>query len=254
LADGFRLSGLRTGLGAFLALHAEIYAIVDAVYKKAMKEEDIRRAAITLFGNELEPERPATYIVFGNPRGGTTMLARLLLAFGIYLGEDLPVNQESASFNVDVLSRQGLTLDQISQSIRRTIDENNKEYQVWGWKYPKASLYLEQVWGSLVNPKLICVMRDPLANSMRSIIRQGVDPMVALKRSLRLQQKNLDLIAKFKVPTLLCSYEKCLNHPRTLVQSLHEFLGADLVHCEHLKDYALMINPEYGYQPFANLS
>lgn len=219
-----------------------------------MKKGDIRRAAIPLFCNDLEPEGRATYIVFGNPRGGTTMMARLLLAFGIYLGEDLPVNQESASFNVDVLSRQGLTLDQIRESIRRTINEKNKEHQVWGWKYPKASQYLEQVWDSLEHPKLICVMRDPLANSMRSIIRHGVDPMVAIKMCLRLQQRNLDLIARLQAPTLLCSFEKSLDHPLTLVQSIHEFLGADPVHSEKLEDYALMINPEYAYQPLGSLN
>ena len=46
-----------------------------------------------------------TFVLFGNPRGGTTMIANLVRSMGIFLGDDLPVNLEDNGFNWDILSR-----------------------------------------------------------------------------------------------------------------------------------------------------
>ena len=44
-----------------------------------------------------------TYIVFGSPRGGTSMVAKLLQNMNIDIGSDLPVNLEDKNFNWDFL-------------------------------------------------------------------------------------------------------------------------------------------------------
>ena len=49
-----------------------------------------------------------TIVVFGCPRGGTTMIANILLRFGIRLNsglDPLPANLEDPNFNWDVLCR-----------------------------------------------------------------------------------------------------------------------------------------------------
>ena len=49
-----------------------------------------------------------TLILFGMPRGGTTMIANIVRSMGVCLGEDLPVNLEDGDFNWDVLGKKNL--------------------------------------------------------------------------------------------------------------------------------------------------
>ena len=44
------------------------------------------------------------FIVFGVPRGGATMIARIDETLGVYLGSDLPTNDDHSEFNFDKLS------------------------------------------------------------------------------------------------------------------------------------------------------
>ena len=65
-----------------------------------------------------------TYIIFGNPRGGTTMIANILIRFKIFLGDDLRNNLEDNLFNLDYLKRKhkDLSNDQIIDIIRRNLN------------------------------------------------------------------------------------------------------------------------------------
>ena len=42
--------------------------------------------------------------MFGVPRGGATMIARVDETLGVYLGSDLPTNDDDSEFNFDKLS------------------------------------------------------------------------------------------------------------------------------------------------------
>ena len=46
-----------------------------------------------------------TFVLFGNPRGGTTMIANVVRSMGVHLGDDLPINLEDSDFNWDILSK-----------------------------------------------------------------------------------------------------------------------------------------------------
>ena len=46
-----------------------------------------------------------TYIIFGNPRGGTTMISNILIRFQIFMGENLSNNLEDSLFNIDHLRK-----------------------------------------------------------------------------------------------------------------------------------------------------
>ena len=45
-----------------------------------------------------------TFIVFGVPRGGGTIIARVAETLRVYLGSDLPSNDDDSEFNFDKLS------------------------------------------------------------------------------------------------------------------------------------------------------
>ena len=45
-----------------------------------------------------------TFIVFGVPRGGASKIARVDETLGVYLGSDLPTDDDDIEFNFDKLS------------------------------------------------------------------------------------------------------------------------------------------------------
>ena len=81
----------------------------------------------------------------------------------------------------------------------------------------------------LRNPRLVCILRDPLASGsrvMRAGIRKGSDNQEnVLLQSLRAMETNIALIHQCSAPTMLCSYEKAIQNPAQFVRSLAEFLG-----------------------------
>ena len=80
-----------------------------------------------------------TFIVFGVPRGGTTMIARVAEKLGVCMGSDLPSNYEDSEFNFDKLS-DAIKKDQecLASTLFAAINRRNAMHDVWGWKYPRA--------------------------------------------------------------------------------------------------------------------
>ena len=189
-----------------------------------------------------------TFVLFGNPRGGTTMIANVVRSMGIFLGDELPVNLEDNGFNWDILSRLEPELsrkDKIT-SIKKVIEDRNAQYDVWGWKYPRTDVYFKDIAPTLVNPMLICVFRDVVASTWRGVVRRRQQPLNLMRRALDLQSSNLRLIEQSKLPTLLVSYEKAIADPLQLVTSLNRFMSLGLSHDE-LATHAEKVNPELGY-------
>ena len=195
------------------------------------------------------PPSKKTVILFGNPRGGTTMIANVVRSMGICLGDDLPVNLEDNEFNWDVLGRLDPepTRAQKLASIQQAIRDRNSRHDVWGWKYPRIDCYFKDVIEEIENPMLVCVFRDIIASTWRGVVRRNQAPENALRRALELQTNNLGLIQKSGLPSLLVSYEKAIADPQQLASSLNQFLGLGLSDAE-LSDHAKRVNPELGYQ------
>ncbi len=59
-----------------------------------------------------------TVIIFGAPRGGTTMIAGVAMKCGLFLGDDLPINCEDPDFNIRQLKLRNLP---VAPTIRNTI-------------------------------------------------------------------------------------------------------------------------------------
>ena len=71
-----------------------------------------KKFSIRLTGSSIQNDNPATYIVFGSPRGGTTMVAKVLQELSIDLG-GINANLEDPKFNTDYM-----ILDHINKYIK----------------------------------------------------------------------------------------------------------------------------------------
>jgi len=177
-----------------------------------------------------------TFIVFGVPRGGTTMVARVVEQLGVAMGRGLSSNYEDDEFNYDKMS-DDLKQDSgmMARALMRAIKRRDARHDVWGWKYPRAHLYLPLIVKQIRNPHLICVLRDPLASSLRPLSRKRLQkegksqlPTRVMKQHLSWQTKNIELIHKLNLPTFLCSYEKAVLDPVSFVSDLSSFIGFGL--------------------------
>lgn len=196
-----------------------------------------REATFRQFKRQLDdsaPEKPITeaqtVVIFGVARGGTTMAARVVSSLGIDLGEAGNINFEDDRFNLQKLGlNPNRDRDALATHLQRTIEQRNGSHSCWGWKYPNAASYLPLVLDQLRNPRLVCILRDPLASGsrvMRAGIRKGSDNQEnVLLQSLRAMETNIALIHQCSAPTMLCSYEKAIQNPAQFVRSLAEFLG-----------------------------
>ncbi len=173
-----------------------------------------------------------TFIIFGVPRGGTTMVARVAEQLGVSMGSGLPANYEDDEFNYDKMSDAAKEDPKLmARGLLRAINRRNAKHDVWGWKYPRAHLYLPLIIKQLRNPQLICVLRDPVASSLRPLSRKRVQkegkaqlPTRVIKQHLNWQLKNIEQIHKFNRPTFLCSYEKAVLDPTAFVADLASFI------------------------------
>jgi len=178
-----------------------------------------------VFLSDAERTRPQrTFVTFGTPRGGTTMVAGILRLLGLWIGEDLPNNGEDQAFNLDTHR------DDPEGFIARLPAEvaaRDARHDRWGWKYPRAAIYLDDLLGRLRAPSLIVVLRDPLAGTLRTIPAEAPDQSDRAIKAMRLRQKwqgqNIALATAGRCPALLVSYEKAVLNPEAFQAELAHF-------------------------------
>lgn len=167
-----------------------------------------------------------TVICYGTYRGGTSMVAGAILGLGVPMGEEERVNVEDLAFNIE--SFKGMP-EAFHPAMRETIAQRNAAHEIWGWKYPNAVHYLDELRDSLRNPYLVCVYRDPVPALIREEQeRTQVGELDFVANRLRLMRRNTLLIRDWGVPGLLVSYEKASARPETFLSELSGFLDLPL--------------------------
>ena len=73
-----------------------------------------------------------TFVVAGVERGGTSMVAGVCRALGVNFGDKAGLNHEDPAF-----------LKENTSQLKQAIKLRNEKCDVWGFKAPKASLYLD---------------------------------------------------------------------------------------------------------------
>ncbi|WP_141012886.1 sulfotransferase family protein [Nocardioides sambongensis] len=176
--------------------------------------------AIRLYDEPLL-EEPRTYVVIGTPRGGTSLIGGLVRLCGLPFGEGLLDNHEDPAFNFEAIQRSG---QDPATTLRQTVRQRNAAHPVWGWKYPRASRYLDAIRSDLRNPHLLVVLRDPVAAAGR---HRGADG--GRRSAIHLQHErqvvNVELMERWQVPTLAISYERGVDQPVRLTRQIARFLG-----------------------------
>jgi hypothetical protein len=171
-------------------------------------------ASVTLFDDKKSsPESPRTVIVMGVNRGGTSMVAGAVRGFGIFLGDNLPVNNEDPDFTYKSVPH-----------MTAAILARNAKYQSWGWKFPMAAHYLEELLPVIRNPVFVIVARDVAATAGALTRWDNRSRSAAISEALIQTQMNFVMALRWQVPTLFVSYERAANDPELLLQELGSFL------------------------------
>lgn len=149
------------------------------------------------------------------------MLASILLKLGINLGHPLDINLlEDVEIRRAIIKRNLVDLDRI-------IADRNEKHSTWGWKFPTSVELLEHFEKTLRNPFYIFSFRDPVAIASRNRLAEGIEPSSNIRDALNYMALINDFSAKTRHPCLFVSYEKAIQKPRTLVDSLANLLCID---------------------------
>ena len=174
---------------------------------------DLREEGVAGENNET---LPPTVVVYGVPRGGTTMVAGIVQRCGVDIGLNLPVNLEDPDF---VAKKPAEMIE--------TIRDRNQDKAIWGWKFPRAANYLPAVHEEIRNPHYIVVWRDIFSTGLRPM-RRGGDIIESLRHAHTIQRINIDTMKKVPGRYLLVSYEKAVLDPWALAEDISAFVGTEL--------------------------
>ncbi|NNC78533.1 MAG: hypothetical protein HKN94_00105 [Acidimicrobiales bacterium] len=178
-------------------------------------------AALVDDGYTLPAQR--TYIVLGLARGGTTMVAKVLEALGVFMGNDAGnvVGEDRA------LSDAIESGDQVAA--QAIIDAYNADHDVWGFKRPNIVSHLTTLGVELRSPHFVIVMRDIFSIANRNLISVFKDPITDMRDSLHHLEDLVSFVeANQSQPMFFLSYERVLGDPREFVIDFADFCGEEL--------------------------
>ena len=178
--------------------------------------------------------RKKTIIIVGVERGGTSMVAGVIRALGIYGGKRLGRNHESPSFLTEDKAR-----------LAQIIKLMNNESDVWWVKMPKLSLNLEFILSNVENPLVIFVNRNWTAVANSWLQRTNSKPLNAMMHSLNYYTNILNIISEKNVAALSVDYEYACKNPKKFLDEFVDCL--QMKFNKHLLDKAVkMINIDGG--------
>lgn len=167
-----------------------------------------------------------TVVIGGVPRGGTTMVAAVTEALGVYLGpED----------DLRTYTFEDQRMNQPHPEIQyKQIKLNNEAHDVWGWKDPGAIHPLKEIAHALRQPRVIIVFRDMIASiqgEIRFSEQNGQDPRPLVELIENTTERiftNLMFAKNTQLPTMLVSYEQAVKNKEEFVDSLINFIGIEV--------------------------
>ncbi len=165
----------------------------------------------------LTPER--TIIVTGLARSGTSMVAAMLHAAGLYLGADLDDIVREDREVAACLGR---------GSLAELAMARDRQHAVWGFKQPNLHVFGTDIVRALRHPRVILTSRDPVAIARRDILSER---RVADSASSQVEAAAQESLAILKFgnalpcPVLLLSYEKAVQSPTHVADAVLRFTG-----------------------------
>jgi len=218
---------------SYVALKKSVAIPIVSKEAKTMSEENRKSALVPMY---LDPEAQGkerkTFICIGVPRGGTSAVAGLMQRLGIFMGEDLPNNYEDPEF-----------IHKPPAHMKSVIEKRNQDHALWGWKFPAAANYLENILPHVENPHLVVVFRDLVATMKAHMRWHNRNQLFAAHEIILQQQKNWFLVERWKVPTAMVSYEKAILAPNLFTHDMATFLGQPLPGEEQQQEITEFLTP-----------
>ena len=204
------------------------------------------------------PER-CTVIVSGAPRSGTSLIAAMLRACGLWIG-DLASNDTQEDGDIASAIERGraaifsnpLHLRLAWRGVdvgllKQKIDLRDATFQKWGFKRPRALAALGRHGLSLFrSPRVIMPLRDPLPIA-RWAIKEQPDMSLdyALRMACRATDANLKVAINLAVPVMLISYEKVLFDRAGLLKALCDFCALDAAPASQIESLLCQAHANY---------
>ncbi len=192
-----------------------------------------------------------TIIVLGMHRSGTSMIASVVEALGVHMGEELLPPHETDNkygyyedtdfvpLNDSILTAAGgdwikpparykilIEYENFKDRIEKLITKKQKN-NTWGWKDPRTALTVELFLPYIDNPHFIYIKRDfaSVAKSLKKRNEQ-YDANYLFHLSEEYNQRIQYLITKNKkIPALELRYEDVIKYPKRTVKKIELFLG-----------------------------
>jgi hypothetical protein len=175
-----------------------------------------------LNANTKDQDSAGTVVVAGLGRSGTSMLAAVLKAAGICMGE------QTATGTHEDQQLAALLPPRQRRELLLLIDQRNQDHNLWGFKLPSRLVLEPSLLRLLRRPYLVVIFRDILAIAGRRQVSKGESLQSQLTQSLREYRRLVRFLDRIDRPCLLVSYEKALLDPDLLVDQLDRFLMLNL--------------------------
>jgi hypothetical protein len=165
-----------------------------------------------------------TLVIGGPSRGGTSIIAYILLNIGYYLGDNLREDYHEDRDILDAIGR--------PSEMEKIIAGRNQQYARWGFKVPDAVHYIDWLAGALRNPVFMVVFRNPIATT-KSILKR--DPnfggsaglrqlATALEHGLHKMELGTQAL-RTSAPSILIDVDAARATPEWLVRELADLFG-----------------------------
>lgn len=172
-------------------------------------------------GSPVPKNEPASIIVVGLSRGGTSAIAKSLHTIGISMGKrfDAPIYED-----IDLAQAlRAKDWDRLKFLIRQRESDKLK----FAWKCPDIHHHLDRINKLFKNPHYVFVYRDILAVSMRRNLVHGTNLTDAINSSLVGYQNILQFVQQTKPNALHVSFEKLLHDKKSYAETLLDFCGIE---------------------------
>ena len=176
-------------------------------------EKIFSRSSITQIIKKNFFTKKKTILIVGVERGGTSMVAGVVRALGLYGGERLGRNHESTAF-----------LNDNKVKLLENIKFMKEQSDIWWIKMPKLSLDLEFILSNVENPIIIFVNRNWTAIANSWLQRSNSKPIKTFKHILSYYSEIIKIVAQKNIPTISVDYEYSCRNPEKFVGELVNFL------------------------------
>ena len=204
---------------------------------------------------QIEGVEQSTIVITGMHRSGTSLTTALCQNAGVDVGKRLMVPHESnpkgfyenldfVDFHRKVLQSQGINeagytlqekidVEEHHRDEAKKIISENSQSQLWGWKDPRTTLFLDFWVDLLPNAFFLLVYRSPW-EVIDSLYRRGTDrlilshPDLAVKVWSNYNQKILEFSDKFPERCLLTNIYQITENTELFIDTINEKFNINL--------------------------